>query len=364
VGLPHVTGIDAGDLEGREDPPAPAGDLKAEIEHFTTVDACIDQRSHLDPVLGDAIEAIGYDTFLRDACRVIDAAKANDEARCGDIDSSPLAAHCRATVAEVAASPEKCPWEIADRPARGRVPACIAVAARDARLCAAVADGVSRATCEATLRHEESPCAKLRTIAQQARCARDAARWRTVVPSAAAFEPFVVAGTLHVERTERDDAAPAIGGPSDVDLTPYLERGVTIFEQYEGTQVAIGPLSEAGLDFIAPSPNSSGSLALELIVPAGSANDTGTVRLVRAELLLPGRPPVATQGPRSTLVVKLDKLVRARGGVLKVVVNGTLGTGVSSVRLHAEETTFVRDVVTARDVYGRFSKFGGEGGMR
>src|SRR5580698_4023520 len=127
VGLPHVTGIDAGDLEGREDPPAPAGDLKAEIEHFTTVDACIDQRSHLDPVLGDAIEAIGYDTFLRDACRVIDAAKANDEARCGDIDSSPLAAHCRATVAEVAASPEKCPWEIADRPARGRVPACIAV---------------------------------------------------------------------------------------------------------------------------------------------------------------------------------------------------------------------------------------------
>jgi hypothetical protein len=364
VGLAHVTGVDAGELEGREDPPAPAGDLKAEIEHFTTVDACINEHSRLDPILGDAIEAIGYETFLRDACRVIDAAKANDEARCGDIDSSPLAARCRATVAEVAASPEKCPWEIADRPARGRVPACIAVATRDARLCAAVADGVNRATCEATLRHEESPCGKLRTPAQQARCARDAARWRTVIPTAAASEPFVVAGTLHVERAEGDDATPAIGGPIAVDLTPDLERGVTIFEQYEGTRIAIGPLSEAGLDFIAPSPNSSGSLALELMVPAGSTNDTGTVRLVRAELLLPGRPPVATQGTRSTLVVKLVKLVRARGSVLKIVVDGTLGTGVSSLRLHAEETTFVRDVVTLPDVYGRISKLGGEGGMR
>jgi hypothetical protein len=102
---------DAGDLEIKIDPPAPAGDLKAEIARFTTIDACVAERARVDPIVGDALEAIGYDTFLRDACRVVDAAKANDPARCAAIDASSLEARCRATVAEVSASPEACPWD-------------------------------------------------------------------------------------------------------------------------------------------------------------------------------------------------------------------------------------------------------------
>src|SRR5579864_546597 len=31
-------------------PAVPAGDLAAEIDHFTTVDACVSERAHLDPL--------------------------------------------------------------------------------------------------------------------------------------------------------------------------------------------------------------------------------------------------------------------------------------------------------------------------
>src|ERR1019366_1781105 len=94
-------GLDGGSLEVRLDPPAPAGDLKAEIARFTTLDACVDGLARVDPIAGDALEAIGYDTFLRDACRVLDATKANDPGRCPAIEASSLEARCRTTVAEV-----------------------------------------------------------------------------------------------------------------------------------------------------------------------------------------------------------------------------------------------------------------------
>ncbi len=365
-----VLGVDAGELEGRVDPPAPAGDLKAEIDHFTTVDACVEERARLDPIVGDALEAIGYDTFLRDACRVIDATKANDASRCGGIDSSALAARCRTTVAEVAGNPDACPWEVSDRPARGRAPACVAVASRDSRLCAAVADEMERATCEATLQRDGASCVKLRAHGQQARCARDAERWRPLLAGTAdaGAAPLVATGTLHLERAESADTTTATGERMDVNLAPDLERGITILEQRDGARLVIGPLTEAGMDFIAPSPHVRASLALELVVPEGPEKAASNAHVVRVELLVPGRPPMATPGARSTLVAKLDASstsLRVRGSPVKVVVDGDLGVAGSTWHLHAEETTFVRDVVKTRDLYGEgISKLGADGGMR
>jgi hypothetical protein len=66
------------DADGGEsasaDPPALAGDLGADIEGFTTVDACVAAHAGVDPLVGDALEGIGYDTLLRDACRALEAA--------------------------------------------------------------------------------------------------------------------------------------------------------------------------------------------------------------------------------------------------------------------------------------------------
>jgi hypothetical protein len=99
--------VDAGDLEPALDPPAPPGDLKTELDEFTTVDACVQQRARLDPLVGDALDAIGYDTFLRDACRMLDAAKAQDDRRCEAIDASILRERCKATVAEIIGDAER-----------------------------------------------------------------------------------------------------------------------------------------------------------------------------------------------------------------------------------------------------------------
>jgi hypothetical protein len=372
--IAKLLGVDAGDFETL-DPPAPPGDLKADIDRFTTLEACTLERARLDPLLGDALEAIGYDTFLRDACRVIEAAKANDANRCAAIDASSLEARCRATVAEVAGTPDACPWETPSRPTRGRDARCLAVASRDVRLCAAVADPLERATCEATLDASDPSdrsCATLSTRGAQSRCSRDADRWHGVLASAKEGErsgpnahdrPLAIAGKLHVERMDHADAAEAI----DVDLTPDLARGVTLVQQRDGTRLVLGPLTEAGLDFIAPSPHVRASLALELTaVPAPRGAGT-TARIERAELVVPGRAPLSTPGAQSTLAVKLDKLDPARGSPVAVVVDGDISASGSSWRVHAEAATFVRDVVRSVDVYGgltRFRSVGLDGGAR
>src|ERR1700722_10497547 len=71
-----LLGLDRGGTPRRGPPPAPAGDLKAEIDRFTTVEACALERARLDPLVGDALEAIGYDTFFLDAWRLIHAGRA------------------------------------------------------------------------------------------------------------------------------------------------------------------------------------------------------------------------------------------------------------------------------------------------
>ena len=367
-------GLDGGSLEVRLDPPAPAGDLKAEIARFTTLDACVDGLARVDPIAGDALEAIGYDTFLRDACRVIDATKANDPSRCAAIEASSLEARCRATVAEVSGVPDVCPWESPSRRARGRDAKCLAIASRDPRLCAGVTDPLDHATCDATLGHDRRPCAKLRRAGEQARCTRDAERWMGLVeppPDGAKTaspdtQPFVVAGNLHVEAAPTLEAPNPIGPATtsiDVDLTPDLMRGVTVVVQRDGARIAFGPLAENGLDFVAPSPHTRASLALEVFVPGpspakapsrarGDGGPGASARIDRVELLLPGRSPLSMPGVQSSLVAVVSGAMAARGGPIEIELHGDLAA--SGVRWHvrASATTFVRDVVTSNDLYG------------
>jgi hypothetical protein len=369
-------GLDGGSLEVRIDPPAPAGDLKAEIARFTTLDACVDGLARVDPVAGDALEAIGYDTFLRDACRVIDATKANDPSRCAAIEASSLEARCRATVAEVSGVPDVCPWESPSRRARGRDAKCLAIASREPRLCAGVTDPLDHATCDATLGRDRRPCAKLRRPGEQARCTRDAERWMGLVEpppdgaktvASADTQPFVVAGNLHVEAAPTLEAPNPTGpvtAPIDVDLAPDLMRGVTVVVQRDGARIAVGPLAENGLDFVAPSPHTRASLALEIFVPGPSPakapsrgrGDGGpgasNARIERVELLLPGRSPLSMPGAQSTLVAAVKGALAARGGPIEIELHGDLAASGVRWRVRASATTFVRDVVTSSDLYG------------
>jgi hypothetical protein len=336
-------GVDAGELEPAVDPPAAAGDLKADIDGFTSLDACVAQRANLDALLGDALEAIGYDTFVRDACRVLDAAKAKDPKRCDAIDASSLRRQCATTVAAVVGDAESCPWSIASRPEEGRDPWCLAAASRDARLCMALETMASRATCAATIAHDASSCAKLPMKADQARCRRDVERWKAVLPppDPSAPAPTPPQGTLHIEGGDA-------GGPSDTSFASTVERGVVLLEQRDGSRLSLGSVSATGASFLAASPHTLATLGVELF----ASPDGKRVTVERAELSVPGRPALATPLAHSSLVAKVDKLEHARGGAVSLSLDGELSDSTGSYRLHVQATTFVRDVVTAKALYG------------
>ena len=333
-------GLDAGEFEQTVDPLAPAGDLTADIAAFTTVDSCVQTHAHLDPLVGDALEAIGYDTFLRDVCRVLDAAKARDSKRCAAIDTSTLRDRCEAVVAEIAGEPQNCPWEVSSKRSLGRRASCLAIAARDPRLCAGASEHLDRATCEAVARHDAAPCTRLPMRADQARCTRDEQRWHTATPAADAstatpFPPWK--GQL---RVENEDAGP----PAESDLAVDLARGVVLVEDRNGTHVTLGTVTEGGAGFLATSPHRPTTLGVVLVKPALGAAGAG-VHVEHAELILPGHLPLDSSAATSTLTAKLDKLEPTRGGRVEFSVDGTLGGAEGVWRVHAHGATFVRDIV-------------------
>jgi hypothetical protein len=339
--------LDAASLEPQVDPPGVPGDLKGDIDAFTTVDACVQGRQALDPLVRDAIEAIGYDTLLRDACRVIAAAKAADPKACAAIEASALRDACVATVAEVTGRPDACPWALAGRPERGREPACVAVASRDPRLCAGVARRAPQAACVAMASHDSAGCAKLEHRADRDRCARSAKRWASVFPAPAASPPFEATGRLHIET----DAG--AGAPVDVDFTSDVREGAVLRESLTGTRIELGALSPAGPSHVGLAARDYGSFAVELFVPRAAApaggNGAGAppvtvTKVERAEALLPGRAPLVAQAPRA-LAATWTKLDRSRGAALEVDIAGPFEDASGSFTLHAHVQTFVRDVV-------------------
>ena len=215
---------------------------------------------------------------------------------------------------------------------------------------------MARATCEAIVRHDAASCTKLPLKADQARCKRDADRWRNVAPlpdGGGAAPP--VEATLHVESA--DDA----GAPIDTNLASDLGRGLVVVAERGGDRFSVGPISDSGLGFVAPSPHVQATLALELF----ASSDGKRVEVNRAELLVPGRSPVATPLARSTLVAKISKLEPTRGGTASLTVDGTLGDSSGTWRVHLQATTFVRDVVDAKAIYASpLRALGDAGAMR
>jgi hypothetical protein len=326
--LARALHVDAGELEPSVDLPAPAGDFKAEMDAFTTLDACAQQHAAVDPLVGDAIEAIGYDTLVRDACRVLDAAKSRDPRRCESIDASTLRVRCQATVAEITGSADGCPFSIPGRFDLGREPASLALAAHDVRLCAAVIETPARATCTAIAKHDPASCRSLPLRSDQQRCARDEQRWRSVIP-----------GTDPRGGGEAEPLGKATVAGKTVPID--VSRGLVLVERIDGTHFVVGPMNGAPTSFVVPSPHVDGTLAFEVVAPA----DVKRTRLDRVELSLPQREPVVLEGSKtSSLAVRITKLERRRGGAVEVTLEGTASEGLA---VQASVATFVRDVVKA-----------------
>jgi hypothetical protein len=163
----------------------------------------------------------------------------------------------------------------------------------------------------------------------------------------------LITGRLHIEGA-------GANAPVDVDLggDPDIRRGIVVSQQRDGTRFVVGPLTDQGLDFVAPSPHVRASLALQVVrssspgasssaagASATDAKSPGESRIERAELVVPGRAPMATPMAHSTLTARFSRFDPTRGSPVVFTVDGTLADAAGAWRVHAEMATFVRDVV-------------------
>ncbi len=331
-------GLDAAGVGVLVDPPRPAGDFKADVAAFTTVEDCMRDRSKVDPVLGDALENIGYDTFVRDACRVLEASRTKDPRKCSLIDASTLKARCNAVVAIVMQKPDACP-RVSAGTTRGRDPLCLAQASRSPIFCAAV-EHHDRPTCEATLGKDEKACDSLLIEEERASCVRDAVRWRSTLtdgaPLVTALAP--VRATLDVHGAEgRPDPK-----QTTADWTAELARGVVVVKESARWRAMFGDIDELSLTPKATNPMSPAKLGFQLRF---GPEATAKVDLEGATLSVPGASSLTCASSKCELVTKVRKVNATRGGAISLEIDGTFGAGAQAFKIHADVTTFVRDVM-------------------
>jgi hypothetical protein len=339
-----VLGVDAGGLIDLADPPPPPGDLKADLERFVNVEACVKERANVDPLVGDGLRAIGYDTFLRDACRMLEAAKDKKRETCDRIDSSAMRARCQSWVAMVAQTPDDCPLQFEGVPTRGRNALCLAVAGKDPRLCAGEPRSSVRATCDALSARDEARCDVL-IPTDRPSCKREVARWRTLLAP-----PLSGLGQLPAPRGKlrvKGEAGTADPPTPEADLASEVARGAVVVTSRERARVELGMIGESETSRIAPSPNRRARLGIAVLLePGASPKDPAKPQLERLELELPGEVTLVYPSVRCDCKLTTARVDRTRGGEVALALEGTISAGARSYKVDIDVATFVRDVVS------------------
>jgi hypothetical protein len=339
----EALGIDAAAFE-TVDPPAPAGDLKADLDRFVNVQTCVSDRAALDPLVADGLRGIGYDTFLRDACRMLEATKDRKREGCDRIDSSALRAKCQSWVAIASQTPDACPLLFEGLPSRGRDATCVAVASKDLRLCASEPRASQRATCEALATRDDKPCEGL-LAAERPSCVREIARWKQLLPP-----PLEGLAKLPAPRgklvVRGVDGTPDPPHP-EADLGPELARGLVVVTSGERARVVLGSLGESEAARIAASPagRARAGAAVVLSPPPPGAKAPAKTLLEKLEIVLPGEAPLVHPPAPCDCRVSSARVDRTRGGEIAITIEGTVQGGARTYRLSLEAATFARDVV-------------------
>lgn len=327
--LPLLLGLDAGDFVP-PDPPPPAGDLRAEADSFKDLDSCVRQRATLDPVVGDAVDALGYETFLRDACRVIEAVKTRSTAPCEAITATSLRERCATSVAVVLGDSQTCPMVGQSHDAL-----CVALARRDARLCASV--GADRkATCRAMLARDKKKCGA------DARCGRMVERWKGLLPETS--DKPELGTKVTVELTAIVD-----GGKQKatrVDLSSHVNPAMVV-KMAGSTRILIGEVVSAPWPpfQVATEPRVS------MVLMASPENVKQGIHALGAEqlgfeLLIPKTASLSSKAQRSPAAVTIDMVGTDIGSPVRFNVEADVGEEGSSWHVSLKVNTYVRDVVT------------------
>lgn len=326
-----MLGLDAGEVPPTPlDPPPPAGDLKAEADAFVDLETCVRQRARVDSVLGDAIDALGYDTLMRDSCRLIEAVKTKSVTACEPIVASSLRDRCNMSVAVVSGDSLLCPMSGQNHDAL-----CVALARKDPRLCASV-PLERRTTCRAMLGRDSKKCTG------DKRCERMVDRWKTLIPTVEAKQEL---GTkIRLEVTERID-----GGkqkPVTADLSQFVVPA-TVFKSPSGAKIMIGEMTAAAWPpfRIAPDPR----LAMTLVAAPENIKQgihpLGSEALA-FELLVPKVAQLSSSKQIAPATVNVDMLGIDIGSPVRFNVEVDLGDEANGFHVSLNINTYVRDVVT------------------
>jgi hypothetical protein len=338
-----MLGLDAGALIETTDPPAPAGDLKADLDRFVSVDACVKERANLDPLVGDALRGIGYDTFLRDACRLLEATKDHRAEKCDRIDSSALRVRCQSWVAMVAQTPETCPLQFEGLPTRGRNVTCLAVAGKDPRVCTGEPRTAVRATCEALTARDESRCDVL-LPSDAPSCKRELARWRPLLA-----EPLAGLPKLPTPRGKlivKGEAGTPDPATTESELGSEMARGGVVVTSRDRARVELGMIGESETARMAPSPNRRARLGIAVLLePSSNPKDPPKPVLERLELEIPGAATIVVPTAQCDCRITTARVDRTRGGELVLAMQGTVSSGNRSYKIDVDLATFIRDVV-------------------
>jgi hypothetical protein len=313
-------------IEVATDPAPPSGDLKSDVEAFTTLDACVRARSMSDALLGDAIDALGYDTLTRDACRILQALKDKKTTACKPIASTALRDRCETYVAVVNADASACPMGGSGRFA-ARDPVCLARANRDEHLCAA-ALVTDRARCRALVLGKKSECGR------DDACARQVERFKSLFERPA-NRPAPPAH-LHVEIAEKDSPK----ATQSFDLDDVAAAGAIVRPGQSGTRVSLGAPKNA-LWPAADAPQATPKLFVE-VSGAPSAKKGFAGSDLRLDLLVP-KTAVLSAVLASDTKITIDQLSVDPGGPIKFVVESTLREAPRNFRVKLDVETFVRE---------------------
>jgi hypothetical protein len=345
---PHAPGADPTGAPGLDfdggpyvegsDPPPRAGDLKSDVEAFTSLERCIAQHASLDPVVGDAIQSIGYDTLLRDACRVLQAIKQKDATLCAAITATGLQHHCEAMVAMATQDADKCPWVAEADRRSGRDATCLAVATHDPRACAA--DLAERQpTCEALTTGDATRCVHSLEGDRRA-CERDLARDRSLFVERERQAHDATKPRAHFELTGNTDAS-----RGEVDLSSLVAGGAVI---------ASLPAGGIGIDLARdvegvlglPSRTERSHMALSFALDEQGAHVT------KLELSAAKMPAISCPSPHCEVHATLSKMEGTRGTPVTANVDGKVETPGAAYSFHLVVESFVRDVVARSAIYG------------
>lgn len=259
----------------------------------------------------------------------------------------------------VAQTPDACPMQLEGVVTRGRNPSCVAIAARDPRLCAGEARSALRGTCEALVLRNPAKCDALLPN-QRPACRREVARWASVL--SAPLEGLDPLPRPRAKLVVRGASGTPDPPSTEVDLSADFARGVVVVTGRESVltgqrmRVELGSVVESEAARIAASPQKRTRVGLAVVFEAkkdgaGAKAEpaVASARQEKLELELPGEAPLVS--PPATCDCKLTTARAAdrRGGEVAVTLEGTLSGGGRSHAVKLDVVTFVRDVVSEAD---------------